>query len=289
MRKLFLFVFVLSACFNNVWAQDLKLKVAADSVKLGEVFEVSLSLVHNQENVLFFPNDQSNYGKFELVKKEVFPSVFTPDSLVKDSAIYFLRTFELRDSLPLFLTVYRGEDSVSTRSNVAWLYHLDGVINAKGNQVIIDNSYIEIPFLWDEHLLFLFLFIMAGLATYFFVVWFPKYLKKKRVERFISAHEKFKERINYRADYTNEDWSTFFSDWKMDISNSLNKNVSGFTTRKLSSYLNLQELLPVLKKLERILYDPKTQEQLTSSDFDALLRTSDVKFQEKLKKMQDDK
>lgn len=268
-------------------AQKLNLSSKTDSVNLGEVVQVSLTLIHDEAQELIFPGMGSDFGKFELVKRMIVPSRFTEDSLVKDSVVYSVRTFELKDSLPLILVVYKGEDSTKIRSNPCWFHVKNGTIQGKGNEVLTDTSYEQIPTLFDEHILFLALLVAVGIIIYLLIFWLPKYLKKKRIEKFVRRHEAFKTKFTFSDDFQIEQWSNFISSWKNDFSKSIGKNVTGFTTRKLSILTESTELKDVLRKLERNLYDPESEVMLTETDFNVLMKVSEEKYKMKLKELQD--
>ena len=266
----------------NSYALKLKMSCSQDSIRIGEPLTISLTGIHDETTDFLFPDKSSFYSKWEFISKEVFPSVYLSDSLVKDSVVYKLRTFNTNDSIPLYLDVFRKRDSSRVRSNVKWVSYKSGVLKSKGNQILSDNSYEEIPVLFDEHIIISIIVIVILIASYFGFFWLPKWIKKKRIEKYKMNHLQFLNKYSFSSSWTNNEWGEFIGDWKQDISVSTKKNLQGYTSRKLSSYFNDKNLQPILMKLDRVLYDPENRIIFDKSDYDRLLNLSEKHFEKRL-------
>ncbi len=77
----------------------------ADSLKIGEETAFYLSAHYPREATVLFPDSTSAYFPFEYLRKEFFPTV-TRDSVSKDSAVYYITTFEVERVQYLYLPVY---------------------------------------------------------------------------------------------------------------------------------------------------------------------------------------
>jgi hypothetical protein len=90
-----------------VRAQDVKVRAGfvSDSTKVGEVVSFYLATTYPLKNQIVFPDSTYAFTPFELTRKEYF-STKTRDSLSYDSAVYFLRTFEIDKYQSLRLPVF---------------------------------------------------------------------------------------------------------------------------------------------------------------------------------------
>ncbi len=88
-------------------AQDVRIRAGflGDSIKIGEQVGFYVTAEYPKESLLLFPDSTSNFFPFEYADKVFFPTV-TRDSLSRDSAVYYLTTFEVERLQYLYLPLY---------------------------------------------------------------------------------------------------------------------------------------------------------------------------------------
>jgi hypothetical protein len=84
-----------------------------DSVRIGQTVEFAFSYRHPPEATVFFPDISYNFAPFELVDKQLFPTV-TNETGSLDSVIYLLKTFVVKPRLTLSLPVYLATEADSS-------------------------------------------------------------------------------------------------------------------------------------------------------------------------------
>ena len=101
----FILALLVTCTSVNGEVKGFKLSYEKDSFQIGSVLEIKLSLIHDEEYSLYFPDANSDFGDFDFVSKHTIPSTYTEDSLILDQAVYQLRSFAIEDSIPLFIDI----------------------------------------------------------------------------------------------------------------------------------------------------------------------------------------
>jgi hypothetical protein len=124
-------IFILATSAHYGFSQDAKVRAGFvdDSTRVGDDVVFYLTATYPKTTQVVFPDSTFIFSPFELRKKDYFPTR-TRDSISYDSAVYFLRTFEVQPAqslrLPVFIVnaidctrVYSNRDTVGLRAVVS--------------------------------------------------------------------------------------------------------------------------------------------------------------------------
>lgn len=281
MRKLIWCILVFNSFYGFSKIREFTISSVEKTVSVGEVLKIFVSVIHDEANKLYFPELDSTAGRFEFVTKEVFSTRLTDDSLLLDSVVYGIRTFELADSLPFYFEILEGELR-SVRSDVIWVKVAGGVVKGKENQLIPNSDYVDIIFKSNRHLYISILILLAICFVLFMIYGIPKVYQIIKKKRFIKLHETFLEQ-EYDTSWELEGWETYVSKWRIDLSKSMDVNLSGYTFLQLKKELKSEEINQVIDKLQSYLYDPESISGLDEQDFNKLKEYTQKCFEIKLK------
>jgi len=81
---------------------SIKIEVVEDSFLVVKPFQVSVCLVHDDDDYLSLVPSDDYQSNWEIRQKRYFETVYTTDSLYLDSAVFSLVSFEVVDSIPVF-------------------------------------------------------------------------------------------------------------------------------------------------------------------------------------------
>lgn len=106
---------VLVLGFNWAQAQEVRVSGAfqADSIKIGQPIPFALAVRYPASATILFPDSSFAYAPFEFVAKQYFPTK-TTDGISRDSAVYYLTSYEVEDIQRLQLPIFQmaGPDTV---------------------------------------------------------------------------------------------------------------------------------------------------------------------------------
>lgn len=267
--------------------EQFELSTTGSYFRVGDHLEVQVTLIHDESQVLYFPDQNSDYGRFELVSKTVSPSRYTDDSLVVDQATYTLRTFELADSLPVFLDIKVGKlpDQTTKRTNIKWLHRKEGTLKTNPDQLVAAHRYQNLPYQVD-YPLYLAVLVVLGIIV-LGVLWLvvPKIHHQLKKITFKKKHQKFMTQYPSSHAWDTQQWQTYLRDWKADVSRSVEVSLVGYSNPKLKQLFGDSDAGAVFGKLDELLYNPKALLKLDASDFEALKALSQQKYRSKLQNL----
>ncbi|MEZ4905002.1 MAG: hypothetical protein R2822_26240 [Spirosomataceae bacterium] len=159
-------------CFT-VSAQRPNGRFLTDTIEIGKPFRYALSFRHSPRQEVFFPDTNAAFRPFEVIKLDYFPTE-TNASGSLDSAIYTLRSFDLKPSqilsVPVWVingrdctAVYSEKDTVTLlqliRSN-----NIDTLLLEADTQIVPLRNQTNFPLI----LLGTLLIMMLGTVVYLF-------------------------------------------------------------------------------------------------------------------------
>jgi hypothetical protein len=254
--------------FISAEAQDIKVfgKFSSDSIKIGAPVEFYLSAHHPQNTTVLFPDSGFSYIPFEFQKKKFFATQ-TKNGISKDSAVYFLTSYEIDSVQKLKLPVFviEGKDStpVFSTTGTVYLHHLVKSIpdSVPANQLPLkaNTQYLNVK--WQLNY---FLFAISGgvLAITLVMVWvfFGKRIKKYfKLKRLTKGYKAFLLQYEKSVDKLQQDFSTQQAEgslviWKKYLESLVNKPYTKFTSKEIRILEGDENLGQSLSAIDRIIY-----------------------------------
>jgi hypothetical protein len=246
------------------------------SVKVGEPVKYALVFKHAPELEVVFPDSAYRFTPFEFIKKESFPTK-TVGNQSTDSAIYWLRTFEIEKIQTLNLPVYllQNRDTISVFGNSSEITLQEVVKEIPEPPVFKENTEIETI---EKRFNYPYLILgLVAVGILFGVLWFifrkriltryRLYILAKKHTAFINRYNIFIDRFHRSASLENIEkdiilLKNYLTDLEGDAINS-------FTTKEIVNYYNNDEdVTTALKMFYRAIYgnilSEKTSDTLTA-------------------------
>jgi hypothetical protein len=264
-----------------------------DSMKIGEPVRYALGFSHPPEMEILMPDSTYNFYPYEFIRKEYSPTS-TTDGVSRDSAIYFLRSFEMDSwqklSLPVFILA--NGDSTAKYPKADTIYLKETVKFVPDSLTLIENapfSHIEKRFNYPYAITL----AVAGIIV--IIISFLTLGKslRRRYQLFIvrRIHKKFLKNYKHQEDEFAGSKSTValeqvLSLWKTYISRLENKPVNTFTTTELIALYNNEELKNGLQTIDKAIYGGLISAE-TESALKSLRKFSEKRFRKRKKEIID--
>ena len=234
-----------------------------DTIEVGTPFPYALSLLHDSETDVFFPDSTFDFSPFTLVDQEYFTTrTDTLGSL--DSTVYRLVTFDVALvqtlRLPVYFlavrdctTVYADADTIPLRSSLPASARLDTLRLRPETGVALLRRQFNYP----VFLTFLLSIGLLSLAVYW--VFGREIIRQWRIFQLQRRHRDFVRtftRLNRSArerDSTQEAEKAVVV-WKDYMEEIENKPFATFTTREIVDNIPDEALEDALKTMDRIIY-----------------------------------
>ncbi len=289
----FSFFFQKGFCQKNILIEkpiekpifELKGQFLDDSIKLGFVVRYALSVRHNADIQLFFPDSTHNYAPFTWVKKQSFPTI-TQKNISIDSAIYELTTFEIQKYQRLALPVWWVRSQDSTKR--VWA-KMDSVIfqnlvqenvfdtlksqdEPKIDDLLLkaNTNFVEIP----EY--FNYPYIIAIVLAILLVVLIIWGLLGQRITRayqifqfntrhaiFLGEFTRLSNRITSRR--ATEDIEKAIAIWKKHLEQIDQKPFTSYTSKEITQILHNPNLADALKSIDKAIYGKEISNEITEA------------------------
>jgi hypothetical protein len=280
---LFLWILVWSTFShtNTVYAQLTETKAdtlpkgifLTDTIEVGKPVLFSLSFVHPAQNEVFFPDSTYNFGTFQVVSQQNFPSK-TKTIGTLDSTIYELMSFDVTPvqllSIPVFL--YNGKDST------ALLTVPDSIFLRESNlKVLSENRTLapEVSLLaLSKEINFSFLIGILGASILLIVSinwifgfeiqkqW--KLLKLQR--RYLEYIQSYNKLMRNARDKNNiKDAEKALIVWKNYLERLEKKPFATYTTREIMDNMTDNLLADALKDMDGIVYGQAKSNNMNAS------------------------
>jgi len=274
-------------------AQEIKVvaKFSSDSIKLGKPIEVYLSAHYPEKLNVLFPDSTFAYTPFEFEKKLFFPTK-TENGISKDSAIYFLTSYEVDSiqtlKLPIFVVnamdcvqVFSNEDTVYFQNLVK---HIPDSLSTEKLPLKANTNYLNVR--WEFNTILLAI-IGGALIIVLILVWifFGKRIKKYfRIKRMTKTYESFKVNFENAVEKLDKDFSPQAAEqsllqWKKYLETLLAKPYTKYTSKEIRAIENSEELGISLTAIDRMIYGH--QHENVNVPFDSLKNYVHQQFEKK--------
>ncbi|HLF36030.1 MAG TPA: hypothetical protein VI583_17435 [Cyclobacteriaceae bacterium] len=265
----------------------------ADTIRIGEQSAFRLSVLYPDRFRLILPDSTFNYGEFELVRRDWFPTERKGD-FAYDSVIYYLTTFEIDSFIGLTLPVYILQGSDCLRYNtIPDSMALKQVIPVASDTLKLrsDTNILRVPKAFNYPLFLFasgFVLLSAGLII---AVFGKKIARRFRIYRMRRRHRNFVRRFYERLGLISEnngvtDPEHVLLDWKKYMEALEKEPYTKLTTQELMKIYRDSELTDNLKAIDRFIYGSIKDKPLHLY-FSNLLDYSVRRFQVRIKEVQD--
>lgn len=239
-----------------------------DSLKVGKHIPFKIVFVHNYDKEVIFADSTYNFKPFEWVKTEAFPTQTNSQGISTDSAIYWLRSFELDTiqtlKLPVFVLDQKTGDTlkyfteVSTKETEFVLSKatLEKMLQEDSITFYQNTTFLEIPRFVNYPLYGIIVVILLVMVILFFVFFGESIRRGYRLKRLQSQHEKF---IQEYANQLKRIESPEATDhtlgmWKGYIEKLKNEPFTTYTSSEISRLTKNESLGQNLKVIDRAIY-----------------------------------
>jgi hypothetical protein len=261
MRSVFLFIFSVISLISYGEEIFPNGKFLKDSIKIGEPIKYSLSVYHSSSTPILFPDTLYNFSPFELIRKEYFPTR-TKGKTSFDSAIYIMRTFDLKSSQVISLPVYsinEGDSSsyYSHLDTVHLIEYLPEVPISLDLQVQADFVPVKKRINYPYFIAYSSIVFVVGLILYFL---FGKTVKRRyNLFKVRSDHVSFEKNYNKLQKEFDKEKGPFtieqaLSIWKAYLARLENKPINTYTSTEIIHLYDKEELKNGLTIIDRAIY-----------------------------------
>ncbi len=270
-RVLILFIFLTLNSGEFLFARSYQPKAAFldDTLKIGYPMRFALSIEYPGEWQIFFPDSASDFGLFEYYSRTAFKTV-VKDSLVIDSVIYELMSFELDSVQGLALPVYRLHrgDTIDLMSNSDSVMLKEYIETLPQELDLKENALLRfIPDIFNKKR---FLIVAGVILTLLILVGilFGKKIKSRwKLYWLRKNHRKFIEAFNLvisesRSNPEKEKIEEANARWKNYLSGLEKKPYNTYSTKDFQKHIQDDALLESLKHLDAFIYGGLEEENL---------------------------
>lgn len=236
-----------------------------DSLKIGQDIHFWLSAHYPEKIDLILPDTTFNFQPFEFSGKTYFPGKIS-DSVVIDSAVYTLQSFEIDAiqllSLPVFVLNTAG-DTLRIASNT------DSIIFTTLVPVVTDSTrlktnlaYQDVSRQFNFPLLWIILGVLAVIAIAVLLIFGKKIRKRWFLRKLGKRYATFSAQLSAAIDQLKKAPEQQLAEhtlslWKNFMETLENKPFSRYTTKEIMALDYTDELNATLKNIDRCVYGGK--------------------------------
>jgi hypothetical protein len=272
------------------YAQDITVhgRFVIDTTRVGNPLTYTLTAKSPSARVVLFPDSLYSYAPFEFIRKQYFTTV-TKNNISVDSAVYWLRTFEIDSlqalALPVFvaqpsdcLTVYSSSDTVRLLPTVT---SVPESVALKDLPLKSNADYLPVNLLLNYPLLFLGAGVLVIIAVLVWIFFGKRIRKYFQIRRLLKNHQAFLAQFQvmtekWKAQATAPAAESALVLWKKYMEGLLARPFTKFTTPEILSMTDDDSLNNALHTIDRMVYAGNSDQ--TDGSFEALRRYSQNQF-----------
>jgi len=236
-----------------------RLRNLKDSVEIGKPFLVSLTVLHSSTEEVLFPDTNVNFGLLTCKKKEWFPTI-TSGMISVDSAIYSLITFSPAPIYSLSVPVYllNEGDSLPVNSNTIHVNFKSSLAGPlKGLQADTEYQFVKDLLDYPVLILIVLLIVVVGGIGYILfgrgiTLYVRQLLLYRRQRIFLSIFNRLVDQGLREMNPARVEEILLL--WKRHLQRLSNVNYSTFTTRDFSKAIKNEQLIEVLRRIDKVVY-----------------------------------
>lgn len=294
-----LIVVVLCISILHAVAQEASIKVRGqflvDSIKIGKPFPYSLAVEYPSDKRILFPDSTFQFTPYEYVDKQYFPTR-SANGISRDSAIYYLNSFEIDSmqslSLPIFVIQQQDCTRVMAEPDFVLFQHMVTLatdsIEAPKLPLKVNAFYEPVKWLFNYPLAS----IIGGLVIVLLIVtWIIlgkriiRYFKIKRMRKGFEAFiQNFTNSIEQlKTNYSASAAEHLITLWKQYLESLESKPFTKLTSKEILRAAGNENLATPLTTVDRLIYAG-----VSPTSFDAfyeLKSYSEDRFYKKLEEL----
>ena len=239
-----------------------------DSLKVGKHIPFRVVFVHNYDDEVVFADSSYDFKPFEWIRTDAFPTQTNSKGIATDSAIYWLRSFELDTiqnlKLPVFILNQKTGDTlkyfteVSTKEIEFVLSKavLQNMLQKDSITFLKNTTFLDIPRFTNYPLYGLIIVILLVAAILFFVFFGESIRRGYRLKRLQRQHEKFIQDYASQLQRIENPEATdhTLGMWKAYIEKLQNEPFTTYTSSEISRLTRNESLGQNLKVIDRAIY-----------------------------------
>lgn len=277
-------------------AQDVKVRGGffLDSLRVGDQTGFYLTAEYPANLNIAFPDSTFNFGPFEFISKQYFPTETTSGQSY-DSVIYYLSTFEIEPlqmlSLPVFQlnehdsTIYSTD--IDTVSLIELAKNLPDTVTAQNVPLRQNTVYENVARHFNYPVLII---SLAALMVIAVIVWagFGKKIRKHfKLKKMFRAHQRFLDAYNQQVETIKAAFSATQTEhalahWKKYMEQLESRPYTKLTTRETVRMENNEVLGKNLHSIDGAIYGHNTR---VIESLESLKQFADQRFSKKLEEV----
>ena len=280
-----------------VSAQDVQLNggFLSDSLKIGEQTAFYLSARYPSNMTILFPDSTHSFSPFEYQYKEYFLTE-TRDGISRDSAVYFLTTFEVDRVQSLQLPVYVVQPSdctvVQSRADsvliTQFIAQVPDTVATQELPLKMNTTYQKVHYDLNFWLMVIILGAVAVLALLTWLLFGKKIRRYLFARRLQKNHAYFMERYNtlltqLKSAFSPPATESALVTWKKYMEELDARPYTKLTTRETASIIKEAALSEHLRRIDTAIYGHNTT---VVESLENLRNFAHQQYQRKLKEVQ---
>lgn len=258
--RFFLCVLSIFSSFTSL-SQEIEYKIyfIEDSIKIGDSITLISTLKYPETIEIVQPDSSYNFGQFDFIGKKVFPSIKNANSIY-DSAIYFLRTFEIDSiqKIELNSIILNRNDSLNISSNEEYInlvYQVENITSTTKENTVLRT----IKSIFNSEKLLIYLIVISFLLISLYLIFRKRIKKYFRVRRLKKDTEEFNQEFSYllkKYELNNDinDLESVLLLWKRFMDKLTDKAYLSLTTNEISPLIKNKNLIKTLQEIDKNLY-----------------------------------
>ena len=292
--RFFLCVLSIFSSFTSL-SQEIEYKIyfIEDSIKIGDSITLISTLKYPETIEIVQPDSSYNFGQFDFIGKKVFPSIKNANSIY-DSAIYFLRTFEIDSiqKIELNSIILNRNDSLIISSNEEYInlvYQVENITSTTKENTVLRT----IKSIFNSEKLLIYLIVISFLLISLYLIFRKRIKKYFRVRRLKKDTEEFNQEFSYllkKYELNNDinDLESVLLLWKRFMDKLTDKAYLSLTTNEISPLLKNKNLIKTLQEIDKNLYS-NNKEVISSNKLNKLFSEANNTSKREIKKIQNGK
>lgn len=281
---------------NFAFAQDVTVRGGffLDSLSVGDQTGFYLSARYPSNLNLVFPDSSFNYGPFEFVNKQYFPTK-TKSGQSYDSVIYHLTTFEIAPLQMLSLPVFQlnEEDSTAYQTDIDTIAlielakNIPDTVTAQTLPLRENTIHENVPKHFNYPVLIISLVVLLVVVVIVWVVFGKNIRKHFKVKKMLKAHRRFLEVYDQQIDAIKTAFSSAqtehaLSHWKKYMEQLESRPYTKLTTRETVRIENNEALGKNLHSIDGAIYGHNTR---VVESLESLKQFADQRFGKKVEEV----
>jgi hypothetical protein len=266
-----------------------------DSLKIGEETAYFVSARYPGNLTLLFPDSVHNFAPFEYQRKTYF-STETTDGISRDSAIYYLTTFEVERVQQLSLPVYVVHDldctvmhtTVDSVRITQFVAHVPDTVSIEQLPLKMNTAYQKVFYninFWLVVIILTVLLLAGVLIWVFFGKKIRRYFYARRLEK---NHASFLDTYNrilaqLQSAFSGPATESALAAWKRYMEQLEARPYTKLTTRETLALIKEPQVTDDLGRIDRAIYGRDTT---VVESLENLKVFADQQFKRKLKEVQ---